>query len=214
FPGDHADVANSLNNLGNCYLSLGEPNRALEFHTLGLEMRQRLFATDHPEVARSLSNVGAAHSNLGDPAAAIDYYGRALRALRLPSDPDRGGGPLTASRLRPLPLTLGVLQGRCYILRKGLPENPTVAHLRACDARIRRAEAASAQDAGALERLWRNRVLADNLEKLWRDREAAEAELNAIAARLRTAAPRYADLRYPKPCTVEDARAALGPGEV
>jgi CHAT domain-containing protein/Tfp pilus assembly protein PilF len=56
--------------------------------------------------------------------------------------------------------------------------------------------------------------MADRLETLWREYEAAEAGQRLLAEELRQAAPRYAALRYPKPCTVTEARAALSPGEV
>lgn len=51
-------------------------------------------------------------------------------------------------------------------------------------------------------------------EAIWKEREVADAELARVAEQLRTAAPRYADLRYPKPCSVEQARDALAAGEV
>src|SRR5262249_18964560 len=73
--------------------------------------------------------------------------------------------------------------------------------LRALDARIRRAESAPPQKAA-------------DLEMLWRDREALEGWLAGVADELRKAAPRYADLSYPRPCTVGEARDALRPGEV
>jgi CHAT domain-containing protein/Tfp pilus assembly protein PilF len=52
------------------------------------------------------------------------------------------------------------------------------------------------------------------LAKLWEGRKQTEAELLKLVAQLEKEYPRYAGLKYPKPCTIEEARASLGPNEV
>jgi tetratricopeptide (TPR) repeat protein len=52
------------------------------------------------------------------------------------------------------------------------------------------------------------------LSKLWEGRQQAEAELLQLVARMEKEFPRYAALKYPKPCSVEDARACLDVHEV
>jgi CHAT domain-containing protein len=46
------------------------------------------------------------------------------------------------------------------------------------------------------------------------DRRMAEEDLRSLAGEMERAAPAYAALKYPRPCSVEQARACLGPGEV
>src|SRR5262249_3619015 len=75
-------------------------------------------------------------------------------------------------------------------------------HLRELDGRIRREHARAGKDAIA------------SLENLRRQREDAEKDLKQVADELRRAAPRDADLRYPHPCTLEEAPAVLRPREV
>jgi CHAT domain-containing protein/tetratricopeptide (TPR) repeat protein len=81
-------------------------------------------------------------------------------------------------------------------------EETLLRRLRDLDGRLRRAEAQTGKDTSKL------------LEQLWKQRDAAEADLNGLADKLRAAAPRYADLRYPRPCSLKEARDALRPGEV
>jgi tetratricopeptide (TPR) repeat protein len=52
------------------------------------------------------------------------------------------------------------------------------------------------------------------LPKLWEGRQQAEAELLKLIAGMEMEFPRYAALKYPKPCSVEDARACLDANEV
>jgi CHAT domain-containing protein len=46
------------------------------------------------------------------------------------------------------------------------------------------------------------------------ERQKAEDALNAFVARLERAAPRYAAMKYPKPCSLDEARATLAEDEV
>src|SRR5207244_1033968 len=50
--------------------------------------------------------------------------------------------------------------------------------------------------------------------ELWRRRQRAEDDLNDLERRLAATRPQYAALRFPKPCTLEEARRCLGEREV
>jgi tetratricopeptide (TPR) repeat protein/CHAT domain-containing protein len=52
------------------------------------------------------------------------------------------------------------------------------------------------------------------LPRLWEGRQQAEAELLKLVAQMEKEYTRYAALKYPKPCSVEAARACLDPNEV
>jgi len=51
------------------------------------------------------------------------------------------------------------------------------------------------------------------LAKLFQARADAEGERSRLVARMERDYPRYAALKYPKPCTLAEARACLGPNE-
>jgi CHAT domain-containing protein/tetratricopeptide (TPR) repeat protein len=52
------------------------------------------------------------------------------------------------------------------------------------------------------------------LSKLWEGRQQTEADLLKLVTEMEKQFPRYAALKYPKPCSVEEARACLDPNEV
>jgi CHAT domain-containing protein/tetratricopeptide (TPR) repeat protein len=52
------------------------------------------------------------------------------------------------------------------------------------------------------------------LPKLWERRQQTEAELLKLVSEIEKRFPLYAALKYPKPCSVEEARACLEPNEV
>src|SRR5262249_19190875 len=52
------------------------------------------------------------------------------------------------------------------------------------------------------------------VSKLWEERRQVETELRQLAAQLEKQFPRYAGLKYPRPCTLDEARACLAPNEV
>jgi CHAT domain-containing protein/Tfp pilus assembly protein PilF len=99
-------------------------------------------------------------------------------------------GQANASRLAGLP----------PVLRQ--EEERLSRRLRVLDAGIRSAQSRPGDEAAAQAR------------KLWHERQDAEEELRRFEQKLARTHPQYAGLRYPKPCTVEQARACLDPGEV
>ncbi len=54
----------------------------------------------------------------------------------------------------------------------------------------------------------------DRLRQLFEERRQAEDDLQKLVAEMVQASPQYAALRYPKPCTIAEARACLASNEV
>ena len=75
---DHPEVAPTLDNLGNAWLNLGEPDKARELLERALAIVEREYGPDHREVAPTLNNLGIAWRELGEPAKARELHERAL----------------------------------------------------------------------------------------------------------------------------------------
>ncbi|MEP7010862.1 MAG: serine/threonine-protein kinase [Acidobacteriota bacterium] len=88
FPGDHPEVASSLNRLAVVQALSGDYARAEPLFREALAMRERLFAEDDPLVVASLNNLALLLHDRGDYAAAEPLYRRALRLDRDHPDPD------------------------------------------------------------------------------------------------------------------------------
>src|SRR5207302_198830 len=73
--------------------------------------------------------------------------------------------------------------------------------LRSCDLRIERAESQPGQS-------------DTPLPKLWDERRQVEAALRQLTADMEKLHPQYVALKYPKPCSLDEARACLGSNEV
>ncbi|WP_245876330.1 tetratricopeptide repeat protein, partial [Tychonema bourrellyi] len=77
YPGDHDNVASSLNNLGFLYQSQGRYGEAEPLYRQALKMRQRLFTGDHDNVASSLNNLGFIYQSQGRYGEAEPLYRQA-----------------------------------------------------------------------------------------------------------------------------------------
>lgn len=88
--GDHADVADTLNQLGRISLEQGDHGAALAYFEEVLAIRRRVFGEDHKEVAAILNNLGILHKENGDFAQARRCHLRALE-IRL-CDPAANAG--------------------------------------------------------------------------------------------------------------------------
>ncbi len=75
-PEDRSEFANSLNNLGNAYHSLGEYQRAIDYHQQSLAIAQQL--GDRSGEGASLGNLGLAYNSLREYQRAIDYHQQSL----------------------------------------------------------------------------------------------------------------------------------------
>ncbi len=78
-PGDHADVASSLNNLASLYRTQGLYPEAEPLYQQALEMKQRLFPGHHAAVATSLNNLGLLYQFQGRYSEAEPLYKKALK---------------------------------------------------------------------------------------------------------------------------------------
>ncbi|BAY16432.1 hypothetical protein NIES21_22600 [Anabaenopsis circularis NIES-21] len=70
----------ALTSLGNAYNSLGEYQRAIEFHQQCLEISREI--GDRNGVGSSLNNLGNAYNSLGEYQRAIDFYQQSLEISR------------------------------------------------------------------------------------------------------------------------------------
>ena len=77
-PGDHHDVALSLNSVARCLESLGRSVEALPKFESALEIYQRLFPGDHSDVAVGLNGVANCLQSLGRSAEALSKHEAAL----------------------------------------------------------------------------------------------------------------------------------------
>ena len=82
FPGDHPDVATSLNNLSYLLSSVGRASEARLLLEKALKMRRRLFPGDHPAVASSLNNLAGVLRALGRAGDALPLHKEALAMVR------------------------------------------------------------------------------------------------------------------------------------
>ncbi len=80
-PGDHPDVATSLNNLAALYESQGRYEKAEPLFQQALEMTKRLFKGDHPDVATSLNNLAALYNSQGRYEKAEPLYLKSLEMI-------------------------------------------------------------------------------------------------------------------------------------
>ena len=71
-------VAGSYNNLGNVYNSLGEYNKAKEYHDKALIINKNIFGEEHADVASSYNNLGNDYRHLGQYNEATEYHEKAL----------------------------------------------------------------------------------------------------------------------------------------
>ena len=78
----HPSVAETLNNLGTAWSSLGEKKKAIEYYEKALEILKSFLGESHPSVAETLNNLGTAWSSLGEKKKAIEYYEKALEIFK------------------------------------------------------------------------------------------------------------------------------------
>ena len=81
-PGDHPDVARSLEVLGRAHAARGVGADAAPHFERALAMRRRLFQGDHADVARSLHWLARAHWMAGRAAEALPLFEQALATRR------------------------------------------------------------------------------------------------------------------------------------
>ncbi len=87
--GDRQKEGHHVGNLGNAYVLLGEPRRAVECYRQHLAISREI--GDRRSEGSCLANLGLAHGDLGEPRRAIDYYQRSVAIARETGD-RRGEG--------------------------------------------------------------------------------------------------------------------------
>ena len=53
-------------NLGNTYLCLGKPEKAVEYHTRALKINKDTYGEDHPQVTTALNSLASSYAGLGE----------------------------------------------------------------------------------------------------------------------------------------------------
>ena len=84
----HLDVARSYNNLGEVQHTLGDLEKAKEYHERAIAIRLEKLGPDHLDVAMCHNNLGNVHRDLGDLEQAKECYERALTIRLKKLDPD------------------------------------------------------------------------------------------------------------------------------
>ncbi len=74
--GNQPGIASSLSNLGNIYQSLGNYEKAIDYHSQSMEIGQTI--GDKQVVTVSIGNLGNAYHALGDYQKAIDFYSQSI----------------------------------------------------------------------------------------------------------------------------------------
>ncbi|MDP6779459.1 MAG: CHAT domain-containing protein, partial [Candidatus Latescibacteria bacterium] len=131
----HPDVAQSLGNLAQLYLDLGQYPKAESLVKRSLAIGEKALGPDHPDVALSLSNLGAAYSGQGRFTQAEPLLKRALAIGEKVLGPDHVDVALFLSNLGAVYLQQGrfpqaepVLKRALAIGEKALgPDHPEVA---------------------------------------------------------------------------------------
>ena len=76
------NVARCYNALGNCYYGLGRPEKALEFYSKALKMREELSGSDyHYDMPVYKNQIGTVHEDKGEYDEAVKCYKDALELL-------------------------------------------------------------------------------------------------------------------------------------
>jgi tetratricopeptide (TPR) repeat protein len=183
----HPDVAASFSNIAVIYDDQGDYTQALAAHQKALEIYRAVLGDRHPDVARSYYNIANVYRNQDDYTRALDTIEQALGTLSMaaasPAPPDSAR---EVSRLRPLPLTVDVLQRSGEIRERILGPDPTAGL---------RDGLRDYQTAAAVLENVRERVITTAQSKLQQDETAAELfpRIVGVAARLAEAERSPAD---------------------
>lgn len=80
--GDHQEVANVMNKLGNLYFKIGNLDGAIESYKDGLEVERAVFHVCHPNIVVTLLNIGQIHKVRKQYPSALKYFKQALEIQR------------------------------------------------------------------------------------------------------------------------------------
>jgi tetratricopeptide (TPR) repeat protein len=176
----HPDVAESCLNIAGVHADQGEYAEAITGYQEALDILRAVYGEQHPHVALGYYDLAFAYANQGEYTKAMGALDRALDALRVEAGPIASSPDAVraSSRLRPLPLTVQVLEVRGKAKEQSLGPDP-VAILRDC---LHDYQAA----ADVLEQV-RQRVLATDPSKMHLDEESSELFPRTIGVAVRLA---------------------------
>jgi CHAT domain-containing protein/Tfp pilus assembly protein PilF len=114
---DRNGGAQTLNNIGEVYESLGETQKALEKYNEALPIRRAI--GDRKGEAITLSNIGGVYDSLGEMQKALEHYNEALPISRAVGD--RRGEAILLNNLGAAYLSLGDMQKALETYSEALP---------------------------------------------------------------------------------------------
>merc|ERR1711991_325923 len=79
---DELKFAQTYNNLGIVYKSLGEYEKAITYFDKDLQITKDKLGENHVDVAASYNNLGNVYKSLGEYQKAITYYDKALQKYK------------------------------------------------------------------------------------------------------------------------------------
>ncbi len=81
-------VANTLHNLGELYLGIGQKEKSILFYTYAFNIRDSILNESHPKLAISHNGLALGYRYLGDTAQALFHYQKALEIRKESLPPD------------------------------------------------------------------------------------------------------------------------------
>ncbi|CAF3985511.1 unnamed protein product, partial [Rotaria sp. Silwood2] len=77
-PNDHADIPSLYHQMGNVYYAKNDFDTALDYYTLGYNLRCQYLPSDHYQIAASLNNLGIVYEDKQNYDQALEYCKQAL----------------------------------------------------------------------------------------------------------------------------------------
>lgn len=91
-------VATTMNNLGELYYQIGEPEKALQFHENAREIFERI-GIDNQGYATTLNNIGGYYDGRGEYKKALPFYEQSLKISKIELGPQHPDVAITLSNL-------------------------------------------------------------------------------------------------------------------
>jgi len=132
YDGPHADIALTLHNLGSVCSDTNDRAKSIDYYRQALAMWRKLYQGPHPNAAASLYNLASVHRRAKDPRMAMQALDDALAELQVLGDVPPAFENLRAEALRPVPVTVRILQRRGEYHEEALPQNPAAGQLTEC----------------------------------------------------------------------------------
>jgi CHAT domain-containing protein len=115
--GDRSGEATTLNNIGEVYIGIGQPQRALEFFKKALPIVKEV--GNRSGEATTLNNIGLVYRGIGQPQRALEFLNQAL--LIVQNVGDRSGEATTLNNIGEVYIGIGQPQRALKFFKKALP---------------------------------------------------------------------------------------------